>query len=183
MNFLQDLGKLLGKVVGTGQQTVPFDGGGHVATYAAPTPSQQANANAQIAADGAKMYMAAHPGQTYQIGQNGETYAGGVNMDLYNQLVNNPSQTGPFQPKSKPATAMPATSNLLGSAQPRITTNQPLIATGAQPQDNSPQLQIAGPDVQGAQSPGSIPLQGSNGIGLTRTFQPAYIKGFKDAGS
>lgn len=63
----------------------PFESKAAPAKHYQATPQQW---NAQIAADGARMYQQAHPGKTYVLGQNGETYPGGVDKTLYKSLVN-----------------------------------------------------------------------------------------------
>lgn len=55
---------------------------------------QQSVGNAKIAADGAKMYNAAHPGKSYVQGKNGETYKGGVDTETYQQQMATPGQSG-----------------------------------------------------------------------------------------
>lgn len=86
MNLLSAISGLLGGH--SGQKTVQFGPGSKgPVQHAALSPDQVQANNAQIAADGAKMYQTAHPGKTYQLGQNGETYNGGVDMALYQKLL------------------------------------------------------------------------------------------------
>lgn len=122
-----------------------------------PTDSQVAQMNAQIAADGARMFQTAHPGQTYRIGQNGETYPGGVDMATYNALMSRPMQSNPFAQTSHFAIPTPIyrnpnlgvnTASAQGLANPGYTPLQAThsFANGVQPvpyasiQGSSPQL-------------------------------------------
>lgn len=171
MNILHDLGKLLGTITGNSQRAVQLGGGGSIAQHAPLSPQQVANANAQIAADGAKMYMQAHPGQPYQIGQNGETYDGGINMDLYHQLTS-------VTPKP---TLQPATAKLLSTRRPLA--GQSFIPTGPQPQGNAASIMPDSPNLQAPQNSGRILLPTGSHLAYANTLQPAYIKGHRDVGS
>lgn len=80
MNFLR-------KLLGFQDNPVVLHSNNRAVSYPELSNAQKADYNAHIAADGARMYMAAHPGKTYTPGQNGETYEGGINHTLYQSLV------------------------------------------------------------------------------------------------
>lgn len=125
-----------------------------------PTDSQVAQMNAQIAADGARMFQTAHPGQTYRIGQNGETYPGGVDMATYNALMRRPMQSNPFAQTSHFAIPAPVyrnpnlgvnTAPVQGLANPGYTPLQAThsFATGIQPASYTP-IQGSSPQLMGS---------------------------------
>lgn len=99
-----------------GQKTTRrFETGGKVTTHAPLTDSQQAVSNAQMAADGARMFQAAHPGVTYAPGQNGETYRGGIDSSTYAQLLLRPA------PRPAPVIDAQTIQARHGRPQPSIT--------------------------------------------------------------
>lgn len=139
MNFLQ---RLLGQhdpAPVSKQRTGPVH-------YAPPTADELQASNASIAADGARMYQAAHPGQTYVPGQNGETYTGGISQTGYQNLLHGPLKALP-RPISQPT-------GVNGFTMPQV--HAAFFAA------NNPQIQLGGDSgtpIQGAQNSGYIPLQ------------------------
>jgi hypothetical protein len=117
-------------------------------SYAQPSAAQVQTANAQFAADGARMYEQAHPGKTYTPGQNGETYPGGINQTAYSQLM------------APPPAFTPMASKLAAALQ----TTQLMV----------PRLGVSTNEPQGNINPGFTPLQATNSYG--NRYQPQSYK-------
>lgn len=138
MGFLQ---RLLGFGQPTHQVQVNF--GGKVANHPAMNPQQIQAANAQIEADGARMYNQAHPGQVYRTNQNNEFQPGQLPTHM---PFGQPNYLGYRAPQQNPTLSMPQPRPVVGFAPRTVGNFQPNI------------------NVQGIQNPGLTPMQGSVGV-------------------
>lgn len=169
MNLLHSLAKLLGGGV---ENTRPMNFGGGVAKPSAPvSPAQQQAANAQIEADGARMFNQAHPGQFYRANQNHEFAPGQLPSYMEGSIIGRPgpflgSNIGPQSPKN--IAFAPSQINQVAPPSQQIQQYNPY---NIQNFGNTP-MNIQGQN----QNPGAVPYQGSKGPGrITNPQSGGYL--------